>query len=142
MYLKISTRGRYGLKAMVDLAVNSQNGGCVSLKSIAQRQAISEPYLEQLVVNLKKNKLVKSIRGAQGGYILGREPENISVGDILRALEGDLNLVDCFSDDKSCGGNGCNKCVAKGVWAKISGSLEEAADSISLLELINDSKNI
>ncbi len=145
--MKVSTKGRYGLKAMVDLAVNCKGNLCVSLKSIAERQGISEAYLEQLMAVLKKNGFVKSIRGAQGGYILEKDLEEISVGDILRALEGPLNVVECVSDKKnvSCGSGTCKKCVTKNVWEKISDSLSEVVDSISLKDLadeyVDDEKN-
>ena len=91
--MKISTRGRYGLKAMVDIAANSQSG-CVSLKSIAERTNLSESYLEQLIAPIKKAGLVKSVRGANGGYTLAKTPQEISVGDILRVVEGPLELVE------------------------------------------------
>ncbi len=145
--MKVSTKGRYGLKAMVDLAVHCKGNLCVSLKSIAERQGISEAYLEQLMAVLKKNGFVKSIRGAQGGYILAKDLEEISVGDILRALEGPLNVVECVSDKKnvSCGSGTCKKCVTKNVWEKISDSLSEVVDSISLKDLadeyVDDEKN-
>ena len=138
--MKVSTRGRYGLKAMVDLAFNSQNFKCVSLKSIAKRQGIPENYLEQLMVVLKKSDIVKSIRGSKGGYILNKSPEHISVGDLLRVLEGSINLVDCNDEvnGKKCGEADCSKCDVKNVWALISQRLSEAADSITLKDLIID----
>ena len=134
--MKISTRGRYGLKAMVDIALNSGENTCVSLKSIAERTGISENYLEQLISPLKKAQLVKSTRGAQGGYILNKNAENISVGDVLRAVEGPLELVECLSKSESCGTGDCESCITKGVWAKLSDSVSEAADNISLAELV------
>ena len=92
--MKLSTKGRYGLRAMIDLARYSGKEP-VTIGSIAARQNISERYLEQIVALLKKNGLVKSIRGASGGYVLSREMKDISVGDILRALEGSLEPVKC-----------------------------------------------
>ena len=83
--MKLSTKGRYGLKAILDLALHSADGQ-ITLNSIAERQGLSESYLEQLFAALKKAELIKSIRGPQGGYMLADDPENISVGDILRAL--------------------------------------------------------
>lgn len=133
IYMKISTRGRYGLKAMVDIAANSKEG-CVSLKSIAERTNLSESYLEQLIAPLKKAGLLKSTRGVNGGYILGRNAENISVGDILRVVEGPLELVECGGE--SCGMSDCSGCTTKGVWAKLSDSVSETADNINLSELI------
>ena len=90
--MKLSTKGRYGLRAIVDLASNSQDGA-VCISSIAQRQNLSESYLEQLMSLLRKAGIIESVRGAGGGYRLARPPEQISVGEILRALEGDLNFV-------------------------------------------------
>ncbi len=134
--MKISTRGRYGLKAMVDIAINSKENTCVSLKSIAERTGISENYLEQLIAPLKKAQLVKSTRGAQGGYILNKSAENISVGDVLRAVEGPLELVECLSSNESCGSSNCDTCLTKGVWAKLSDSVSETADNIFLADLV------
>ena len=92
--MKLSTKGRYGLRALIDLAVYSEDE-TVSIASIAARQNISESYLEQLIAKLRKAGLVTSIRGAGGGYKLAKPAEDISVGDILRALEGSLDPVEC-----------------------------------------------
>lgn len=135
--MKISTRGRYGLKAMVDIAVNSADNSCVCIKSVAERTGISESYLEQLISLLKKADILKSIRGASGGYILSKKPEEISVGDILRVVEGPLELVECLSKSETCGTGGCDNCITKNVWAKLSESVSETADNISLADLIN-----
>jgi len=142
--MKLSTRGRYGVKAMIDLAVHCENNNCVSLKSIAQRQGISENYLEQLMAALKKAQIVKSIRGAQGGYILNKPCNEISVGDLLRVLEGPLELVDCIFDSSAqpCGNANCQKCVTKNVWERMSESVTDVVDSITLSELVNDYKKI
>jgi len=135
--MKISTRGRYGLRAMADLA--AQNGSeSVKLKSIAERQGISEHYLEQLAAVLKKAGFIKSVRGSKGGYHLNKPPEEISVGEILRALEGPLYPVDCISDASAkdpCGASDCDGCVAKPVWEKIYQSLSGVVDSITLKDL-------
>ena len=139
--MKVSTRGRYGIKAMVDLAMNTEGEKCVSLKSIAQRQGIPENYLEQLMAVLKRAGVVKSVRGAQGGYILNKKPEKISVGDLLKILEGSLALVDCIENQppkKKCGNANCNECVVKEAWEIISDKLAEAAHSISLKDLITN----
>ena len=92
--MKLSTKGRYGLRALIDLAQYSEEEP-VSITSISNRQGISERYLEQLMAKLKKAEIVKSIRGAGGGYILGKDMHEISVGDVLRALEGSLDPVEC-----------------------------------------------
>lgn len=135
--MKLSTKGRYGLKAMLDLAVHSSEGQVV-LKSIAERQGISENYLEQLFASLKKQKLVKSIRGSQGGYTLGESPERISVGDILRALEGSMAPVDCVAENHATGCDRYDCCVTKGIWLKIRDSINAVIDSTSLQDLVDD----
>lgn len=140
--MKLSTKGRYGLRAVLDLAMNGKNEA-VALSGIAERQDISISYLEQLIAKLKKAGIVNSIRGAQGGYILAKEPEEISVGDILRALEGDLNPVDCaeiIGKGSSC--TGADLCVTKYVWMRISDSINNTVDTMKLSELINESEKI
>ncbi|MDR2903807.1 MAG: Rrf2 family transcriptional regulator [Clostridiales bacterium] len=139
--MKISTRGRYGLKAMIDLDIESGGGKCICLKSIAERQGIPENYLEQIIAILKKAGFVKSIRGAQGGYILNKPSNEITVGDILRALEGSLSPVNCVeSGDAACGTGDCGTCPTKSVWGKIYNSLNDVVDSITLEDLARDSR--
>ena len=136
--MKLSTKGKYGLRAMIDLARYSEKEP-VSIGSVAVRQGISERYLEQLVALLKKAGLVKSIRGASGGYA-----SEISVGDILRALEGSLEPVKCAAFDTTTG-EGCmasDGCVTKYVWQKINDSINDTVNQIMLDELIRESKSI
>ena len=139
--MKLSTRGRYGLRAMIDLAVHSLDGA-VSISSIAARQELSESYLEQLMSKLKKAGLIISVRGAQGGYLLARAASDISVGDVLRALEGDLNPVVCAAISGSSACNSEDTCVTKYVWKKISESINAAVDGIPLSELIEESLRV
>lgn len=137
--LKLSTKGRYGVKAMYDLAQHLGEGP-ISLKSIAERQDISEHYLEQLISGLRKSGLVKSVRGAQGGYILGREPGEIRIGDIIRVLEGPIAPVDCVAEeDPEC----CAKaehCLTRTIWEKVRDSIAEVLDSITLQDMLEDAK--
>lgn len=105
--MKLSTKGRYGLRAIVDIAVFGEKEPA-AVSAISERQDISIRYLEQLLSKLKKAGLVKSIRGAQGGYVLAGNAEDISVGDVLRALEGDLTPVDCTEltdTEETCSGS-------------------------------------
>ena len=134
--MKLSTKGRYGLRAMVDIAVYSQDSP-VPISAIAERQNISVRYLEQLLPKLKKAGIIKSIRGAQGGYMLDKDPKDISAGDILRTLEGDLTPIDCAS---TC--SGTKFCVTKTVWQRINDSVQQAVDSITLQELMEESIEI
>ena len=109
--MKLSTRARYGLKALIDLGLHSANEA-ISLQSIAERQDISTSYLEQLMAMLKKAGLVKSSRGAYGGYQLGKPADEISVGEVLRVLEGSLEAAACpgIENDGTC--HGSDVCVA------------------------------
>ena len=141
--MKLSTKGRYGLRAFVDIAIYSEKEP-VSLAEVAKRQDISISYLEQLMTKLKKAKLVESVRGASGGYVLTRKPEEISVGDVLRALEGDLSPVECATEDESCehscGATG--HCTTRLVWKKINDSVNDTINNIFISELVNDSKQV
>ena len=138
--MKLSTRGRYGLRALIDLAVN-QGDGTVSAQNIAKRQGISEGYLEQLIRIMKNGGLVISVRGAGGGYRLARPAEKISVGDILRCLEGSLDAVECPALE----GNDCSAadaCVTKFVWKRINDAIANAVDSILRSELAEEEKKL
>lgn len=138
--MKLSTKGRYGLKAMFELALHYGEGP-IPLKNIADSQRISEHYLEQLIAVLRKNGLVKSVRGAQGGYMLIDAPSKITVGSIIRVLEGDIAPADCVIEDN----NMCDreaKCVTKLVWLKIRDSINEVIDSITLEDMLDDYKDI
>ncbi len=139
--MKITTKGRYGLRALIDLAGFSVIEP-VSISSIAARQGISERYLEQLMTLLKKAGLIKSIRGAGGGYVLARDMSEISVGDVLRALEGSLESVECagFNQEDSCEAAG--GCVTKYVWQRINESINRTVDEISLRQLVEESRNV
>ena len=136
--MKISTRGKYGLRAMIDLALYSEQEA-VSISSIALRQNISESYLEQLMAKLKKAGLVISARGAQGGYRLALPMCEISVGDVLRALEGDLRAVECTAHtDEGCQGE--ELCVTKYVWQRINESIARTVDEMMLDQLVAESR--
>ncbi|MCI8275550.1 MAG: Rrf2 family transcriptional regulator [Lachnospiraceae bacterium] len=139
--MKFSTKGRYGLRAIVDVAVAGEEAP-VSIQAIAKRQDLSEKYLEQLLGMLKKAGLVKSIRGNQGGYQIEGDTAEISVGDILRALEGELLPVDCagFEEEGAC--KSAKSCVTKYVWKKINESLEETVNHMTLKELAEQTKSM
>lgn len=131
--MKLSTKGRYGLMAMHRLSLNYGKGP-VSLKFIAKEENLSEAYLEQLFSILKKNKLIESIRGAQGGYLLSRPPEKIKIGEILTALEGELELACCSGKDVT----ECDKelnCATKNVLDKLQTELEGVFNSLTLADM-------
>lgn len=137
--MKLSTRGRYGIHAMYDLALNA-DGGPQPIKALAERGGIPEAYLEQLFSVLKREKLVTSTRGAQGGYVLARKPSEITVGDVLRALEGGLSLVDCLDEEEACG-KSC-ACPSRIVWQKLRDGLNAIVDGITLQDMIDDYKRV
>lgn len=139
--MKLSTKGRYGLRALIDLAQYSE-AEPIPISSISVRQGISERYLEQLMAKMKKAGLVKSIRGAGGGYVLAKDTKDISVGDVLRALEGKLEPAECaaFHPDETCEAAG--GCVTKYVWQKINESINQTVDEIKLFTLVEESKKL
>ena len=135
--MKLSTRSRYGLRAILELAMEHGNGP-VQIKTIAKRQDISNKYLEQLMSILKSSGLVRSIRGAKGGYTLAKEPKEITVADVFLTLEGPLVTVECLEHPEFC--TKCTDCVTRYVWGKIHGSVLEVMQSITLQELVEKSQ--
>lgn len=133
--MKISTKGRYALRLMMDLAENN-NGSPISLKDVAKRQDISDKYLEQIISILNKAGYVRSVRGAQGGYMLKMEPQNYTVGMILRQTEGSLAPVACIEDDEIV----CyrqQQCVTSIVYKKINDAISGVVDNITLQDLVD-----
>ena len=132
--MKISTKGRYALRLMLDLALHS-GGEAIPLKEVAERQEISDKYLEQIVTQLSRAGLVRSIRGAGGGYLLTRAPEDYSVGEILRVLEGNLAPVSCANGTGCC--DRAAHCVTLEVWQKIQDAVSGVVDHITLADLVH-----
>lgn len=135
--MKISTKGRYALRLMLDIALNS-HGHAVSLRDVSRRQGISDKYLEQIVTPLSRAGLVRSVRGAGGGYLLTREPEEYTVGEILRPLEGNLAPVECVSPSGHCERSA--HCVTMEVWARIESAVSSVVDHLTLGELVERAK--
>ncbi|MCR3757887.1 Rrf2 family transcriptional regulator [Clostridium felsineum] len=136
--MKLSTKGRYGVKAMVDLAIHYGEDP-VSIKSISERQKISESYLEQLFVPLRKANLIKSIRGSQGGYVLSKEPKDIYISNIFDVLEGPIEISDCVESD-NC--NNSDYCVTRLLWVKIKESIDNVTKTITLKDMVDDYNSI
>lgn len=134
--MKLSTKGKYGLRALVDLSVHCQDEA-VSISSIAQRQEISEGYLEQLMAKLKKAGIVVSTRGAKGGYLLAIPAGDIMVGDVLRALEGNIDPIDCAGIHGKCAG--ADSCVTKYLWQQINDGVNKIVSEMTLQSLIDES---
>ncbi len=138
--MKISTKGRYALRLMLDLAINSDIKH-ISLKNISERQEISIKYLEQIVTVLNHAGFVKSIRGPMGGYRLSKKPEEYTVGMILRSIEGNLAPVTCLETTP----NDCpraDKCATLFVWEKLNKAINETIDNITLKDLVDRHNNL
>lgn len=133
--MKMSTRGRYGIKAMLELALVYDNE-MMSVRSIAQKQNISELYLEQLFSVLKKADLVKSVRGAKGGYSLTRTPKEITIKDIIDALEGPVNISDCVGKNTNC--DNLDRCATRVLWVKITDAIDNIFASVTLQDIIDE----
>ena len=134
----LSTKGRYGLKAIFELSL-SYGDGPVSLKKICDKYDISENYLEQLFGKLKRAGYIKTTRGAQGGYSLAMEPKDITVGMILRTLEGEITASDCINKEI------CSResiCATRVIWEKIEKSINDVIDNITLIDMIQEHNKI
>ncbi|MBF7097193.1 RrF2 family transcriptional regulator [Alkalibacter mobilis] len=138
--MRLSTKGRYGVMAMYQLALNYENG-TISIKDIAQKMDYSDAYLEQMFATLKKERLVTSHRGPKGGYRLSKDPDKITVGDVIRALEGPIEFSSCVggSENYNCDKSGF--CVTKDIWEQVNDSINQVIDNITLGDLLNKNKN-
>ncbi len=133
--MKISTKGRYAVRVMLDLAVNN-TGEYIKVKQIAQRQDLSEKYLEQIIAILNKAGYVKSVRGAQGGYKLTRDPQEYTVGMILRLTEGSLSPVACLEGDTNeC--ERCDTCDTLTVWKDLEEAINRVVDNVTIADLVD-----
>ncbi len=131
--MRLSTRVRYGVRLMLALA-ESWGKGPVLLKDIAHREEISEKYLSLIVIPLRTKGLVNSTRGAHGGYALARPPKQITVEQIVEAIEGRPSLVDCIGNSGRC--SRADGCVTRDIWASLGDTITQALDSVSLDRLI------
>ena len=137
--MKISTKGRYGVQLMIDLAIH-YNQDLVPLKDIAARQEISEKYLEQIVTPLNKSGYVRSVRGSQGGYMLASDPSDITIGMLLRVLEGPFYPVDYNPTNKRNSDN-ATIYVTIGIWNKMRDAVDNVVDNITLADLVDEYKS-
>ena len=131
--MRLSTKSRYGTRAMLDIAINYEKGP-VSVKSMAHRQGISVKYMEQLIPLLKMAGLIRSVRGAGGGYTLSKDVHQINLRDIIDALEGSMFPVDCVDNPEIC--NRANKCVTYEIWKAIQDTINNMLDSITLADMV------
>ncbi|MEW5767840.1 MAG: Rrf2 family transcriptional regulator [bacterium] len=140
--MKLSTKGRYGLRAILELALHEE-GEYLSINDIAQKQGISFPYVEQLMVKLKKAGLVESIRGPNGGYRLSRPSSKIKAGEVVRIVEGPIEIVPCVGLKKNA--QECSRageCATQLLWTKVSRQIAQLLDGISLEELAKWEKEL
>ena len=136
--MKLSTKGRYGVRLMVDLALRYGEGP-ILLKDIAERQEISEKYLWQLISPLKNAGLINSTRGAHGGYNLAKPPAQITLKEIVLPLEGSMCLVECVDNPSLC--SRANTCVSRDVWHEVSEKILQTLESVTLENLVEKQKH-
>ena len=137
--IRLSTKGRYGTRLMLNLAHNYNKGtDAIILKHVSDEEQISIRYLEQIIIPLKINKLVKSIRGAGGGYILARHPSKIGLNEILNSLEGSMCLVECVEDNEYC--DRISDCAAREIWEGASTMLTDYFKNLTLQDLMEKEK--
>lgn len=135
--MKISTKGRYALRMMIEFGMNPDQ--CTKISQVAARHGISDKYLEQIVSLLHRAGYVRSIRGAQGGYMLTRRPEEYTVGMILRQTEGSLSPVSCLDDEiNQC--EQAERCSTLTVWQQIKDAVDQVVDNVTLADLIEEQK--
>lgn len=135
--MKLSTRTRYGVRAILELAENAGKGP-LQLRIIARRQDISAKYLEQLMAVLKSAGFVRSVRGAKGGYILARPPERINLNEIFHCLEGTVTTAECVEDENYC--QRAAGCAARIIWAQVDDAIEKVLEAITLQDLLDKAK--
>ncbi len=137
--MKLSSRSRYGLRAILDLALE-YGGGPLQIKVIAERENISNKYLEQLMTILKTAGLVRSLRGPRGGYLLVKPPNEVRLSEVFTVLEGPLITVECLQHPDFC--PRCAECITRQVWAKIQDAMLGVLESITLQDLVDKAKGI
>jgi Rrf2 family protein len=135
--MKLSTRTRYGVRAILELAENAGKGP-MQLKVVARRQDISAKYLEQLMAVLKSAGLVRSVRGAKGGYVLARPSNKIRLSEVFHCLEGTVTTAECVEDEKYC--QRAAGCAARLVWTQIHEAIEKVLDAATLQDLIDKAR--
>ncbi len=136
--MKLTTKGRYAARAMLELALNDGNGP-LQLREIAQKQAISERYLERMMAGLVTAGLVRSTRGQHGGFSLAKNPDEIHLSQVIQAVEGSLSLVDCVDDEQFC--NRADICITRDIWIKVKEAMLGVLDTITLKQMVDMQKN-
>ena len=136
--MKLSTRSRYGTRMMLDLAQRYDQGP-VQIGDVSKRENISVKYLEQLIIPLKKANFIKSVRGPKGGHMLAKPPEEITIGEIVRILEGGINLSSCIENPELC--DRTTRCLTRHIWEEATRAMCDKLNSVTLSKMINDSRS-
>ena len=139
--MKLTTRGRYAVMAMADLALFREKGP-TSLTDISLRQNISLPYLEQIFIKLKNKKLVKSIRGAKGGYVLENSPEEIKISNIIAAVDEEVKMLNCKKESKKGCNNKSTKCITHNLWDQLDQHINTFFEKVKLQDLVKKNQNL
>ncbi|MGI6783964.1 MAG: RrF2 family transcriptional regulator [Aminivibrio sp.] len=135
--MKLSTKTRYGLRALLYMAERYDGEKTVPLGEIAKDQQVSEKYLEQLFIKLRRREIIQGVRGAQGGYLLQKDPREVTVASVVEALEGDITFADCLSD------GGCrnrDSCATHGLWTRLKDSIDEILGDTTLYDLVSGNR--
>ncbi len=138
--MRLPTKARYGMRAMLDLAVNYGGNEPVLMRDIASRQDLPEKYLEQVLIHLRNAGLVRSVRGAKGGYMLARDPSEITLLEIVEACIGDVTMVDCTEDPGYC--NKVDACATFVVWKDLTEAIRGSLESKTLADLVEIQKGL
>ena len=139
--MKMSTKGQYALEVVVDLALHSGSGSLVSLKNIADRRCLSEKYLERIARALKKQGVLKSVRGAYGGYCLVKSPDELSVKEVLTAVEGELAPVHCLTQESDCG-IPCSLCPTRNTWGDMWETITDIVGKVTIADILAREKEM
>ena len=139
--MKLTTKGRYAVMAMADLALFKDNGP-TNLTDISIRQNISLPYLEQIFIKLKKNNLVKSVRGAKGGYVLEASPEDINISNIISAVDEEVRMLNCKKESKKGCNNKSTKCITHNLWDQLDQHINDFFQKVKLQDLIKKNNTL
>ena len=139
--MKLTSKGRYAVMAMADLAL-FKDSGPINLTEISLRQNISLAYLEQIFIKLKKNNLVKSIRGARGGYVLETSPEDIKISNIIAAVDEEIKTLNCKKESKKGCNNKSSKCITHNLWDELDQHINSFFEKVKLQDLVKKNQNL
>jgi Rrf2 family protein len=138
--MKLSTKSRYGLRAVVEIAKYYADHKPAKRKDIASSQSISDSYLENILIVLKNSRIIETTRGVNGGYVLCRKPEEISLFEVVVALEGPLDMVECVSNPAAC--KKTTTCATHSIWSELAQQMKKTLERVSLRDMIEKEKTL